>query len=93
MLVGLALGMGLVFGALFFSAGSDERLKARVLTKANVWLVLSGVIHVSERAQFRSFSPRVFFVGGGGRGAVLSDFAVVGCGWMEGWMDGFSSSR
>ena len=46
MLVGLALGMGLVFGGLFFSAGQDERLKERVLTKTNFWLVLSGVIHV-----------------------------------------------
>lgn len=46
MLVGVTAGMGLVFGGLFFSAGKDERLKGRVLTKTNVWLVLSGVIHV-----------------------------------------------
>lgn len=46
MLAGLALGMGLVFGGLFLSAGKDERLKSRVLTKTNFWLVLSGVIHV-----------------------------------------------
>jgi hypothetical protein len=45
-LAGLALGMGLVFGGLFLSAGKDERLKSRVLTKTNFWLVLSGVIHV-----------------------------------------------
>lgn len=45
-LAGLSLGMGLVFGGLFLSAGKDPRLQGRVLTATNVWLVLSGVIHV-----------------------------------------------
>lgn len=42
----MVAGMGLVFGALFFSAGRDKSLQSRVLTKTNFWLVLSGVIHV-----------------------------------------------
>jgi hypothetical protein len=44
--VGLGLGVGLTFQILSFSV--SERNKERVFNLTNFWLILSGVIHVSD---------------------------------------------
>lgn len=44
---GLAFGIGVVFQTIAYSVVDEKKIKSKVYTASNFWLIMSGVIHVS----------------------------------------------